>query len=55
MLRLRVTGTLGILLRAKERGLLESVASMLDQLASLGFRLAPRLRATALRMAGEEG
>lgn len=39
-LGLRVTGTLGILLDAKRAGLTTSVRPLLDQLQSLGFRLA---------------
>lgn len=53
MLGLRLTGTLGILLDAKKRGLINAVAPMLDQLQNLRFRLAPQTRAAVLKLAGE--
>ena len=52
-LRLPLTGTLGLLLDAKRRGLLPAVAPCLDQLDGLRFRLAPHTRAAVLRLAGE--
>ncbi|WP_438022276.1 DUF3368 domain-containing protein [Sorangium sp. So ce233] len=53
MLGLTFTGTLGVLLRAKQRGLLERVRPCLDQLQALGFRIAPALRGSVLGLAGE--
>lgn len=50
---LRVSGTVGILLLAKQRALIESVASELDRLATFGFRLAERVRREVLVRAGE--
>ena len=47
------TGTLGVLSRAKARGLLDRVRPQLDQLQALGFRLAPAVRMNALRLVGE--
>lgn len=52
-LGIRLTGTLGLLLDAKRAGLLQEVASLLDQLQALRFRLAPRTRAAILKIAGE--
>lgn len=52
-LGLRLTGTLGILLDAKKRGLINAVAPLLDQLQNLRFRLAPQTRAAVLKLAGE--
>ena len=52
-LQLRVTGTLGVLIDAKRAGLLSAIRPQLDQLHSLGFRLAAHTRATVLKMAGE--
>jgi predicted nucleic acid-binding protein len=53
-LGLKVAGVLGILLRAKHEGHLESVHSALAQLqAQVGFRIAPDLLAHVLREAGE--
>jgi predicted nucleic acid-binding protein len=54
LLGLNFTGTLGVLLKAKEVGHLESVAPVVARLARLGFRLDPRTRAGVLRLAGEE-
>lgn len=48
-----VAGTGTILLAAKKRGLLESVSMTLDQLAAVGYRLSPGLRAEITRLAGE--
>ena len=49
-----LTGTLGVLLRAKEEGHLETVGPILDRLDGLGFRLDPETRAVALRLANED-
>lgn len=47
-------GTLGVLLQAKQAGLLPNVAPVMDRMEVLGFRLSARTRAEVLRMAGEE-
>ena len=52
-LRLPLTGTLGLLLDAKRRGLIPLVAPCIDELERLRFRLAPHTRAAVLRLAGE--
>ncbi|MBI4522415.1 MAG: DUF3368 domain-containing protein [Deltaproteobacteria bacterium] len=52
-LRLRITGTLGILIDAKRLGIISAVAPFLDQLQSLGFRLAPHTRAAILKLVSE--
>ncbi len=53
LLKLPLTGTLGLLLDAKRLGLIPVIAPVLDQLDALRFRLASETRATILRMAGE--
>ncbi len=53
-LRLAVTGTLGLLLRAKKLALLPAVGPVLDRLQELGFRLDRWTRAEVLRAAGED-
>jgi predicted nucleic acid-binding protein len=50
---LKVTGTLGILLRAKQAGLISTVQPLLDDLTAQGFRLSPELHRDVLGLAGE--
>ena len=52
-LELEITGTLGLLLRAKERGILYAVQPVLDRLQALRFRLNVRMREMVLKRAGE--
>jgi predicted nucleic acid-binding protein len=52
-LGLPVTGTLAVLLRAKERGLLSSVREVLDDLTHTQFRISDALVQETLRRAGE--
>jgi predicted nucleic acid-binding protein len=49
----RLTGTLGLLLDAKQSGLITALKPVLDVLQSLRFRLAPQTRSAVLRLAGE--
>jgi len=53
LLKLTLTGTLGVLLKAKETGLLPAVAPVLDRLQQLQFRMDPETRQAVLRLAGE--
>ncbi|NER91185.1 DUF3368 domain-containing protein [Moorena sp. SIO3A2] len=52
-LNIKFTGTLGILLKAKQRGELTIVAPILDKLDALGFRLDYSTRMAVLKLAGE--
>lgn len=52
---LPVVGTLGILVRAKQRGLLAAVQPNLDTLVAVGFYIGPDLRRRILSDAGEGG
>lgn len=52
-LKIRLTGTLGILLDAKKAGLIDSIKPRIDQLQALGFRLADHTRVAVLKLAGE--
>jgi len=52
-LNLGVTGTLGVLLKAKALGRLPAVRPVLDKLETLRFRLDPATRAAVLKLAGE--
>jgi predicted nucleic acid-binding protein len=53
MLGISLTGTLGILLDAKRRGLVPALIPLIDDLQRLGFRLSERTRNAVLCMAGE--
>ena len=53
-LKLKLTGTLGLLLDAKRNNLIPQVAPILDQLQSLRFHLAQHTRNAVLKLAGEE-
>ena len=52
---LRLTGTLGVLLRAKRVGRLPSLGEALRVVGSAGFRVSAELRGEALRLASEAG
>ncbi|NJL28959.1 MAG: DUF3368 domain-containing protein [Thermoanaerobaculia bacterium] len=53
-LGLPVVGTAGVLLVAKQQGLVQEVRSMLLNLSEIGYHLSPRLCAEMLRLAGED-
>lgn len=48
-----VTGTVGLLLKARQEGLISAVRPLLDALDANQFRIGKALRAEALRLAGE--
>ncbi len=50
---LRLTGTVGVLLRAKREGLVASVSRALAQAEDVGFRVSTALHDEALRLAAE--
>ena len=52
-LQLPTTGTLGVLLRAKQLGNVSKVRDVIDELAAAHFRVSDALRATVLAQAGE--
>lgn len=52
-LNLPLTGTLGLLLKAKQSGRIDRVVPYLDRLEALQFRLDPSTRANVLRLATE--
>ena len=53
LLGIRRIGTLGVLLQAKQRGLLPVVRPVLDRLDGLRFRVGLETRRAVLRLAGE--
>ncbi len=53
MRNIRLTGTAGVLLKAKQEGHLAAVAPLLDQMAQMGFRLTDTVRAMILSLAQE--
>ena len=50
---LKITGTLGILVLAKERGILDSIRPALDRLQALQFHLSAETRQIVLNLASE--
>ena len=48
-----VVGTAGVVLRARERGLVPAARSVLDDLRATGFRLSDGLYHAVLKRAGE--
>jgi len=48
-----VTGTLGLLVDAKQRGLIPAVAPLLDELERHNFHMSPCIRVAILKAAGE--
>ena len=52
-LGLQVTGTIGMLLRGKKRGVIPEIKPLLISLQETGFRLSENLIKEALRLAGE--
>ena len=52
-LDLKISGTLGVLLLAKERGTIDAVRPILDRLQMLRFRLDAGTRQSVLHLAGE--
>ena len=48
-----VTGTVGLLLKAKQEGVIANVRPLLDALDANHFRISDDLRAEALKLAGE--
>jgi predicted nucleic acid-binding protein len=52
-LGLTLTGTLGVLLKAKEQGMIPVIAPLIDQLRQGGIRLSQAVVTEALELAGE--
>jgi predicted nucleic acid-binding protein len=50
---LRITGTAGVILKAKQEGYLPAVAPLLDKLTHLDFRLSEAVKAHILKLAQE--
>ena len=53
LLAIKYTGTLGVIVKAKKRGLVAKVGTLLDRLESLRFYLDPATRIRVLRLAEE--
>jgi predicted nucleic acid-binding protein len=52
-LGIQVTGTLGVIIRARQKGIISSIKPILGKLKQTNFRLSPELELEALKMAGE--
>jgi len=53
-IKLKVIGTIGLLLRAKRKGIIKQVKPILDELQNAGFRLTETLYKEALHIAEEK-
>jgi uncharacterized protein len=53
LLEIKLTGTIGLLLDAKAKGLIASVRARLDELTRLRFRVSKTTYAAVLKLAGE--
>jgi len=49
-----LTGTIGILLKSKEKGFIESIKGLLTELIKKGTWISPKLISKAIRLANEE-
>jgi predicted nucleic acid-binding protein len=49
----RITGTLGVLFKAKKMGLITELKSYIDKLKVVGFRLSPKIEEDILRKSNE--
>lgn len=52
-LGLNLTGTIGVIIKAKLRGMIPSVKPLLDKIKQTNFRLSPELELLALKAANE--
>lgn len=52
-LDIKITGIIGIVLLAKERGIIKSVSEILDEIEQTDFRISKSIMDEAKRMAGE--
>lgn len=52
-LKLNVTGTIGVLIKAKRNGIIHSIRPILDKISQTNFRLSKDLIQEALYLAGE--
>lgn len=53
-LRLKVIGTAGMLLRAKQQGIITEVKPVLEALTTANFRISDAIIRKAIQLAGEE-
>jgi predicted nucleic acid-binding protein len=49
----RITGTLGVLFKAKKVGLINELKSYIEELKVVGFRLSPEIEEDILRKSNE--
>ena len=53
-LGLKVIGTIGVLIKAKQTGVIRSIRELLQNLQQQGFHVSPELHKEALRLVGEQ-
>lgn len=51
--QLKVSGTLGVLIRAKQEAIIQEIAPLLASLRQAGFRLTPAMELRVLSLVGE--
>lgn len=52
-LNLKVTGLIGILLKAKEEKIIQSVKAIIEQLETVNFRISQEIKSKALQLSNE--
>ena len=52
-LNLNITGTLGIILKAKEKGIIKSTKEVFEKLKKLNFRISEKVEKKSLKLSGE--
>ena len=52
-MKVNFIGTVGILIQAKQAGIIENIKTLLDDLESNGFYISVKLKQEALNIAGE--
>jgi predicted nucleic acid-binding protein len=52
---LSIIGTLGVIIKAKENGIIETIKPILEKLEMVQFRISPKLKKQILDKVGENG
>ncbi|GMR24929.1 MAG: hypothetical protein BMS9Abin39_0200 [Ignavibacteria bacterium] len=52
-LKLNITGTLGVILKAKEKGIIKSTKGVFEKLKQSNFRISEKVETELLKLSGE--